>query len=204
MFRMRHRVLVDKKGWEEIRKPDGIECDEFDRDDAIYLIATDFNGSVAGCVRFTPSLSPNLTSEHFLQLCDLEVPPRGEGIYDASRLVVEHNLQKRARASVIASELICGCIEAGIAMGLDEFTAVMNVPYVTLSLSMGWDIRPLGTPQQVGDEAVIAVKVKTNEKQLAQARQSRKYPKRVLSDADAELVRVTHRILHQTPDRRAA
>ena len=89
-------------------------------------------------------------------------------------------------------------------MGLDEFTAVMNVPYVTLSLSMGWDIRPLGTPQQVGDEAVIAVKVKTNEKQLVQARQSRKYPKRVLSDADAELVRVTHRILHQTPDRRAA
>ncbi len=38
MHRIRHRIYVEGRGWKALRKSDGREVDEFDTDDAVYLL----------------------------------------------------------------------------------------------------------------------------------------------------------------------
>ena len=39
MFKLRHALLVEERGWEDLRKTDGLERDQFDGPDATYLLA---------------------------------------------------------------------------------------------------------------------------------------------------------------------
>lgn len=204
MFRMRHRILVGERGWTAIERPDGLERDQFDHEDAIYLVTLDEEREATGCMRLIPTLARNLTAEVFPHLCNLESIPESEFVYDASRLVVDTSERKKEKYSLAASKLICGWIEVGVALGLEDFTGILDVPYFTLSLSMGWEIRAMGTPQEVGGEDVIACRIKADQKQLEIARKLRRVDDPVLSADDIELLHVTHRILHQAPDRRAA
>lgn len=204
MFRMRHRVLVGERGWTAIERADGLECDQFDHESAIYLITLDEEREATGCMRLVPTIASNLTAEVFPHLCNLAPLPRSEFVYDASRLVVDVRERKKKKYSLAASQLICGWIEVGVALGLEDFTGILDLPYFTLSLSMGWEIRAMGTPQTVDGEEVIASLIKADQKQLEVARKLRRVSEPVLSDEDIELLRVTHRIAHQAPEQRAA
>src|SRR5271154_5690649 len=69
MFHLRHRIFVEKMGWEALRKPDRMEKDQFDTDDAIYLLLTEDDGTVVGTHRMLPPPKPHLFSDLFPQLC---------------------------------------------------------------------------------------------------------------------------------------
>lgn len=204
MFRMRHRILVGERGWTAIERPDGLERDQFDHEAAIYLVTLDEDREATGCMRLIPTVARNLTAEVFPHLCNLEPMPSSEFIYDASRLVVDTSERKKRKYSVAASQLLCGWIEVGVALGLEDFTGILDVPYFTLSLSMGWEIRAMGTPQEVDGEEVIASRIKADQKQLDIARKLRRVTEPVLSADDIELLHVTHRILHHPPQEKAA
>lgn len=204
MFRMRHRVLVGERGWTAIEHADGLERDQFDHEAAIYLVTLDEEREATGCMRLVPTVARNLTAEVFPHLCNLEPIPRSEFVYDASRLVVDTSERKKKKYSIAASQLLCGWIEAGVALGLEDFTGILDVPYFTLSLSMGWEIRAMGTAHEVDGEDVIASRIKADQKQLEVARKLRRVDEPVLSANDIELLRVTHRILHYAPQEQAA
>lgn len=204
MFRMRHRVLVEERGWQDISHTDGIERDEFDHEFATYLITLDEEREATGCIRFVPSLTPNLTASVFSHICDLRPLPKSEFVYDGSRLVVDTKYRKKERFSHIASQLVCGWMETAIAVGIGEFTCILDVPYYNLSLNMGWDLQALGTPHKIDGDEVIATLIRCNQEQLDLARRNRKIDDPVLSEQDIDLLRVTHRIIHMALEQQAA
>src|SRR3712207_7392983 len=40
-YRLRHRVFVEERHWEDLRRPDGRDVDQFDTADAIHVVVTE-------------------------------------------------------------------------------------------------------------------------------------------------------------------
>lgn len=69
-FRLRHEIFVGERGWSNFNVDGVHEKDQYDDDAAIYLVAADGAGSVAGGFRLYPTVLPHMLSEHFPQLID--------------------------------------------------------------------------------------------------------------------------------------
>jgi acyl homoserine lactone synthase len=84
MGNYRHRVFVQKLGW-QLQCESKLEYDEFDRDDTVYVIATDAQNSVIGTARLLPTIRPYLLQEVFPQLMGDLPLPRSEDVWELSR-----------------------------------------------------------------------------------------------------------------------
>lgn len=197
MFRLRYKVLVEGEGWSELDSADGRERDEFDDDFTTYLIAQNpLSGAVAGCVRFTPSLRPSLSSEVFPQLFDLKSLPIGKEVYDGSRIVVDPDLKHSGSPTEIAGELYCGMFEFGIALQLRAITCVVAMKWLHYMRHWEWDIAPLGLPKKMGEESVLGLELHTTPEMLTHIRKIRSQDAPVLSWSDIGLIRANHEIMH--------
>ena len=49
-FRLRHEVYVAERNWKELERADGLERDQFDNQDATYILAID-KGEIVSVVR---------------------------------------------------------------------------------------------------------------------------------------------------------
>ncbi|TGW07720.1 GNAT family N-acetyltransferase, partial [Mesorhizobium sp. M2D.F.Ca.ET.145.01.1.1] len=47
VHRLRYQIFVEEMGWEDLRRPDGFEVDQFDHDEAVHQIVIRGN-EVAG------------------------------------------------------------------------------------------------------------------------------------------------------------
>ncbi|WP_459724454.1 acyl-homoserine-lactone synthase, partial [Sideroxyarcus sp. TK5] len=63
----RHKVFIEMLGW-ELQTKQGIELDQFDRPDTVYVVSQDDDGTVNGCARLLPTDRPYLLGEVFPQL----------------------------------------------------------------------------------------------------------------------------------------
>ena len=65
--RWRHLIYVEERGWEDLRRDDGLERDQFDDDNAVHLIAM-IGNEVVGGSRMIRMSHPNLLREIFPHL----------------------------------------------------------------------------------------------------------------------------------------
>lgn len=72
-FRLRHKVFVERQGWEALRRPDGRDVDEFDNADATHILIIDGEDVVGGS-RITPLDRPNLLQTVFHGLVQEDLP----------------------------------------------------------------------------------------------------------------------------------
>lgn len=84
LARYRHRVFVEMMGW-ELQCKDGLEFDQFDRDDTRYVVSRDEDGRINGCARLLPTTSPYLLGEVFPQLLNGLAPPCAPDVWELSR-----------------------------------------------------------------------------------------------------------------------
>ena len=82
--RYRHEVFVRRLGW-QLNTPEGVDIDQFDREDTVYVVAEDDQGRVAGCGRLLPTTRPYLLGEVFPQLLNGAPPPCSPDIWELSR-----------------------------------------------------------------------------------------------------------------------
>lgn len=84
MGNYRHRVFVQKLGW-QLQCEGELEYDQFDRDDTVYVLATDDHNAVIGTARLLPTLRPYLLGTVFPQLMGDQPLPRSEEVWELSR-----------------------------------------------------------------------------------------------------------------------
>lgn len=84
MARYRHRVFVEKPGW-QLHCRDALELDQFDRDDTVYVIAQNEDGEVICTARLLPTTRPYLLGEVFPQLLNGAAPPEVPEVWELSR-----------------------------------------------------------------------------------------------------------------------
>ena len=80
----RHKVFVEMLGW-QLNTQNGMELDQFDRPDTLYVVSQDEDGCVNGCARLLPTNHPYLLGEVFPQLLNGLPPPCTLDVWELSR-----------------------------------------------------------------------------------------------------------------------
>jgi acyl-homoserine lactone synthase len=167
MFRERKRVFVDRLGW-EVPVVDGeFEIDQFDTDDAVYLLATDPAGVQLGSCRLLPTTKPHLMSEIFPHLCEQGVP-RGEDVWEITRMCTTEAAAASPKA--VRQRLMIAMVEFALLYGIRRYTLVTHLAYLSAILATGGDFEPLGLPQPFGDQTVGALVMNITPESLASRR----------------------------------
>jgi acyl homoserine lactone synthase len=84
LARYRHKVFIEKLGW-ELPSAQGLELDQYDRDDTLYVVARSPVGDVIGTARLLPTVRPYLLGEVFPQLMGGHPPPCDPEVWELSR-----------------------------------------------------------------------------------------------------------------------
>lgn len=171
-YRLRHSVFVDEMGWEDLRKNDGREIDQFDDGRAVHMLCIE-NGCVVGYQRMLPSMRPHLLSEVLPQLCEGDFPV-GPHIWEWTRYCVTKNNRDRGRVlSPAGINLLSAIVEWGLDSGVTKIIIEMNPIWLLRLVQLHFRVTPLGLPQQVGKDSVVAVTAAFDRKTLAKLQEIR-------------------------------
>ena len=145
MYRHRHRILVHHLGWEIPGIPDGYDCDAFDTEHTVYLVETHgVTGEVIASARLNPTTEPHMMSEVFTELCEFGPVPRGEDIWELSRVVYDFDRMKRDEHRYTRGEFSVAITEFALRAGIRALSWV-TFKELYASLIARWPTRPLGT-----------------------------------------------------------
>jgi acyl-homoserine lactone synthase len=172
MFHLRHRIFVERMGWEALRKPDRLERDQFDTEDAIYLLLMDDDGRVIGSHRMLPTTKPHLFSDVFPQLCAVKGVQRGEKILELTRTCVDEEALDRATMELARKRIMVGLFEFCLRAGYEQITLLTPTDLLFRYLLIGLDIKPLGMPVEMDGIKQIAMIVKVDQQALDVLRQA--------------------------------
>ncbi|WP_425908107.1 acyl-homoserine-lactone synthase [Nitrobacter sp. TKz-YC02] len=155
-YRLRHNVFVDEMGWEDLRKPDGREIDQFDDGRALHMLYIE-DGRVLGYQRMLPSMRPHLLTEVLPHLCEGDFPV-GPHIWEWTRYCVTREHRDRGRIlSPAGNLLLSSIVEWGLASGVGKIIIEMNPLWLLRLVQLNFRVTPLGLPQQIGKDSIIAV-----------------------------------------------
>lgn len=153
---LRFEVLVQYLKWEGLSSEGGLESDRFDGSNAIYIGIRE-GDEVVAAIRLNKADRPTLTSEVFPHLVQFRPMPKGDRVFDVTRLVVSPGRGKTFRKNRYSFDLLCAAMEFGLAGKLDCFTAVMPTRFFELLQHTGSGIYPMGFPAGTGSDEHLAV-----------------------------------------------
>jgi acyl homoserine lactone synthase len=113
LARFRHRVFVEMLGW-ELQTRDGLELDQFDRADTVYVAARNEHGAVVGIARLLPTTRPYLLRDVFPQLLHEQPLPCTSAVWELSRFAaVDFDSTRTTPVSQVAAQ-----VSSPVAVGL--------------------------------------------------------------------------------------
>lgn len=156
----RHQVFVEMLGW-ELQTQNGVELDQFDRPDTLYVITQDEQGRVNGCARLLPTHRPYLLGEVFPQLLNGLPPPSTPDVWELSRFAaVDFNNQTSSArgqfSSPIMVELLRESIACAVAHGAKRLISVSPVGVERLLRRTGFRSHRAGPPMIVDGHPIFA------------------------------------------------
>jgi acyl-homoserine lactone synthase len=149
MFHLRHLIFVEQMHWEALRRPDGLEKDEFDTEDTIYLILQDDDGRLIGSHRFLPTLKPHVVGSVFHDLCNKKGVQVGPRIYEIGRSCIDTQYISGAALETAKAHLAVGVMEFALMAGVEHLTSIGSLHYLQRLLARGWRVMPLGYPREI-------------------------------------------------------
>jgi len=156
--RLRARVFSDRLGW-DVTVTDGCETDGFDALRPTYVLALSNAGDVAGCARLLPALGPTMVADVFPSLLPYGRLEANAAMIESSRFCVDTTLKEgRGDGSVHEATLtmFAGIVEWSIANGFTEIVTVTDLRFERILTRVGWPLRRLGDPKQIGVTMAVA------------------------------------------------
>jgi N-acyl-L-homoserine lactone synthetase len=152
MHQLRHQVFVEELGWSDLESKNGLEVDDFDGDDAVYLLACE-DGECFGSVRMLPTWRRSMLSEIWPEFVTTADQIVGPDIWEWTRwcpgvLARRFELVKARKALFLAS------LEFAGSRNVRTYIAFCETRYFSQLEEIGWKPRPLGLPRPAGDGAM--------------------------------------------------
>lgn len=166
MYRLRHRVLVEHRGIDRLRRRDGLQTDRFDAAAAIYLVLIAEGGAVRGGARLLPTTGPHVFADVAPELCSMKGVQRGERIVELTRALVDEEQLGRAAMERARKHLLVGLFEFCVRAGFEMVTTLMSTDLLYRHLVMGIHVKPLGLTVQRGGSKQMAVAVTIDQEAL--------------------------------------
>lgn len=173
MYRQRHQVYVEKRGWKALDRPDKREIDQFDNEDAVYLMKIAPNGEVLGAVRLIETTKPHLMRDVFSHIVTLGPIPCDPKIYEMTRCYVSISVTDKVQKAQYAGEIMAAMEEYGLARGLTHYSVVSDLYFVPFMTVIGEGVKKLGEPFDYGEGTCIAMMFPVNERGLKICRKAR-------------------------------
>jgi N-acyl-L-homoserine lactone synthetase len=156
----RHRVFVERLGW-QLATQDGMERDQFDRPDTVYVVARGASGNVCGCARLLPTTRPYLLSEVFPQLLNGAPPPSSPEVWELSRFAaVDFNANTTSAlgqfSSPVAIRLLEEAISCAAARGARRLITVSPIGVERLLRRAGFHAHRAGPPMILNEQPIFA------------------------------------------------
>jgi acyl homoserine lactone synthase len=163
LLRYRHSIFVDKLGW-DIPRSDGMEFDQFDRDDTVHVVAHDSAGEVSAYSRLLPTVKPYLLSEVFPQLMDGQCLPRSADTWELSRFTAQNSrteaVSRNFVFSPMAVELLHYSVSAAAGRGAKNLIFVGSPGMATLMTRAHFNVDRIGRPQVIDGHRVLAAVIR--------------------------------------------
>lgn len=172
MFRLRHEVLVKRLGW-NLNSSNGLERDQFDNENAVYLVIQNDRQEVLSSCRLTRSDKPNLLNDVFPFLVEYAPLPNSTSVWEASRVVntpCKDTLRSFPGCPNVRGALFCGIIEFGLAAGIQYLVSVSDLRIERLLRLSGWKVERLGRPQRACERITVAEIAEISPAQLQSVR----------------------------------
>lgn len=170
MHQLRCRVFKERLDWSvEVR--DGLEIDQFDQSDPVYLLYVDTAGRVRGCVRLLPTLGPNMLRDTFFMLLNGSPCPAAANIWESSRFALD--LQGTSGDGTLppaTAEMFAGMIEFGLARSLADIVTVTDVRIERILRRTGWKLRRISEPTMLGNTKALVGYLEISLEALASVR----------------------------------
>ena len=156
MFADRKRLFVDLMRW-SVPVVDGqYEIDQFDDEDALYLIAVE-DGEHVGSMRLLPTDRPHILDSLFPELCPAGAPT-GPGIAEITRLCLPCRLGT-ARRLEIRNRLISAMVDHAASVGIVSLTGVVTAGFLAQIMAMGWHCEGLGPTRACNGASLVAFRI---------------------------------------------
>lgn len=157
MFEERKRVFVDLLGWDIPVLAGRYEIDQFDNDDAVYIVVTDAQGQHRGSARLLRTDRPHILGSVFPELCNGDVPV-GPEVREITRFCLARSLSAVERRSV-RNLLVSGLVEHALATGIGTYSGVAEKSWFNQILAFGWKCEPLGHGFSHGERGLAAMRI---------------------------------------------
>ena len=174
VHRLRYKIFVEEMGWSDLARPDRLEIDQFDHDEAEHHLVIR-NGELAGYQRMLPTTRPHLLSDVLTDLYE-GTPPSGPKVWELTRYAVApgHRDGKRG-VSTVGTELIAGFVEWGLKRGVNQVIIEFEPMWVLRALQLHFLARPLGYQRTYVKQKVVATLLTFNEHTLEVVRERRNH-----------------------------
>lgn len=164
MYRLRHEVFHDRLGW-DVTSDHGMEHDEFDKANPVYVLVRDDDGEVVGCWRILPTIGPNMLRDTFPQLLNGQRAPQQKNVWELSRFAVATS--KAAVSgyglSTIPFQMMRTIFRFAQRNGIARYVTVTTVALERLIAKSGVNLRRLGPPLKIGRVMTVACYVEIDE-----------------------------------------
>lgn len=164
-FRIRHDIYVGERGWKALERADGLERDQFDTDEAIYILGIEGERVVGGS-RLVPTVRPHLLSEIFPYLAAERGVPRDPAVFEWTRIFVVKERREGRNSGRTAGQIMCGILEFCLDQGISALSAIIETWWLPRFHDMGWTLQPLGLPDLIDGSWTVAVMMPIDEATL--------------------------------------
>jgi len=162
----RHRIFVEQLGWELPTEHEGMERDQFDGPDTLYVVAKDNAGSLCGCARLLSTEKAYLLSSVFPGLMDGQPLPSSSEIWELSRYTTQplggETLSREQQKDRFAA-LLKVVVEAALERGAKRLITFSYLGVERLARNFGLHVHRAGAPQMIDGKPVLAFWIELDE-----------------------------------------
>ncbi len=155
VWRFRHRWFVERFGWQDLKKDDGREIDQFDTKDAVHLVLCGKDDRVVGYSRLLKTSAPHLLSDVYPDLMGGMSWPTGATIYEWTRCVADPQvmLEGVSATNMLSTGVLEFCLTAGISALIVE----THPKLLEAMVEFEWNAVPLCAPQMYGNNMLVVI-----------------------------------------------
>jgi len=156
MHRLRAKVFKDRMGW-EVPIISGMEIDGYDAMEPHYLMASEYDGRLRGCMRVLPSIGPYMLKDTFPELLYGNQAPENPKVWELSRFAVQAEDQNWFGFSELTMEVTREIVRFGDMMGIERFVTVTTPSIERMMRHAGLAITRFGPSKKIGVEHAVAL-----------------------------------------------
>ncbi|PCJ20807.1 MAG: autoinducer synthesis protein [Gammaproteobacteria bacterium] len=161
MYHLRGKVFKERLNW-DVQTQNGLEIDEFDQLNPIYLLSKNYRNDVEGCLRLIPTSGPYMLEKVFPQLLRGETIPKNKDIWEMSRCAVELSSSHptvQGNMNDVTVGIIRNAYEFAVLHDIEQYVAVVSVAFERLLKQLGLPMRRFGDGRAVRLGKVLSTAV---------------------------------------------